>query len=223
MNRNMIFQYFPGELKKNVNLMLAFTPPAEIKLSAEQKVVAWKVIAMRSVPGSKAMNTAVVSYSGRLAFGVSQDDSGNMIYGASTVEMKPGNSVDLNWSDGIAVWGSSTKSDDSGALIKAKNTTPYRQSVSVGTLHHRGGVDVYSPIFLWEASSKLTVEADFRPMLKAYVNTMSIQNEFAMADITGDMLNEWNVVELPAVSNWKFTQLPQGGYEIALMKFRMFV
>jgi hypothetical protein len=60
MNRNMIFHYFPGELKKvrdlrgavsigntccpqNVNLMLAFTPPAEIKLSAEQKVVAWLV------------------------------------------------------------------------------------------------------------------------------------------------------------------------------------
>jgi hypothetical protein len=88
------------------------------------------------------------------------------------------------------------------------------------------GIDVslvfrgFKPLALTIDSSRLTVEADFRPMLKAYVNTMSIreysrafrysahhmyashhvcfsENEFAMADITGDMLNEWNVMELP--------------------------
>ncbi|KAF8187909.1 hypothetical protein K438DRAFT_1972602 [Mycena galopus ATCC 62051] len=219
MNRNIIFHYLPGELKKNVNLLLAFTPPTEIKLSDEQQVVAWKVIAMRSVPGSKAMNTAVVAYSGRLAFGVSQDENGNILYGASTL----GSSVDLTWSDGTAVWGSSTKSGDRGTLIKAKNTTPYPQSISLGTLQYWGGVDVYSPTFVWKAGSKLTVEVDFRPMLKAYVNTMSIQNEFITADITGDMITDWNLAELPTVSHWKFAQLPEGRYEITLMKFRMFV
>lgn len=64
-------------------------------------------------------------------------------------------------------------------------------------------------------SSKLTVEADFHPMLQAYVNlgyvrkcshisphlhitlTRLTENEFITADITGNMLTEWNLAALP--------------------------
>ncbi|KAJ7830307.1 hypothetical protein B0H14DRAFT_3464910 [Mycena olivaceomarginata] len=221
MNRNMIINYCPGELTADVTLMLTFTPPCPNKLSTEQNMVAWKVIKLKSVPGSKANNAAVVSYSGRLAFGLTQDDIGNVIYGASTVEMQLGDSIDVNWGDDVGMWGLPVKGGDIGTLIKAKNTTDYRQNISVGTLQNVGGMDVYTPSFMWKVGSKLGVEADFHPMLKAYVNLGYQQNEFITADITGDMLTEWNLAALPAVSNWKFTQLPQGGYNLSILKFRV--
>ncbi|KAF8187910.1 hypothetical protein K438DRAFT_1764618 [Mycena galopus ATCC 62051] len=223
MNRNMIINYCPGELTADVTLMLTFTPPSANKLSTEQNVVAWKVIKLKSVPGSKANNTAIVSYSGRLAFGLTQDDIGNVIYGASTVEMSLGDTVDVNWSDDSSMWGLPAKGNDTGTLIKAKNTTQYRQNVSVGTLQNLGGVEVYTPSFLWKVGSTLAVEADFHPMLQAYVNLGYVQNEFITADITGNMITEWNLAALPAVSNWKFTQLPQGNYAINLVKFQTLV
>ncbi|KAJ7440947.1 hypothetical protein FB451DRAFT_1414869 [Mycena latifolia] len=209
----MIFNYSPGQLTQNVNLMLTFTAPTEDKLSTVQNLVAWKVITMRSVPGSKAMNNAPVTYTGRLAFG----DIGNVIYGASTVEMKLGESIDLNWQDDAAVWGLPSNSVDIGTLIKAKNTTSYKQNISVGTLQKLGSVDVYSPSFMWKVGSTLTATADFHPMLKSYVNLGYAQNEFITADISSGLVQEWNLAGVPAVSNWLFSELPQGGYSITPM------
>ncbi|KAJ7318509.1 hypothetical protein DFH08DRAFT_971258 [Mycena albidolilacea] len=181
----MIFNYSPGQLTQNVNLMLTFEAPTKKTLSTEQNLVAWKVITMRSVPNSKAKNKATVAYTGRLAFGASQD----AIYGSSTVEMKLGESVDLNWQDEDAVWGIPASSGSTGTLIKAKNKTGYKQDISV-------------------------VEADFHPILKAYVNTGYVQNEFITADISTDMITDWNLAALPLVFNWKFEELAQGGYKI---------
>ncbi|KAJ7924594.1 hypothetical protein B0H13DRAFT_1863824 [Mycena leptocephala] len=61
-----------------------------------------------------------------------------------------GESIDLNWQDDAAVWGLPSNSVNIGTLIKAKNTTPYRQNISVGTLQTVGTVDVYSPSFMWK-------------------------------------------------------------------------
>ncbi|KAJ7924592.1 hypothetical protein B0H13DRAFT_2315306 [Mycena leptocephala] len=242
----MIFNYSPGQLTQNVNLMLTFTAPTKDKLSTLQNLVAWKVITMRSVPGSKATNKAPVSYTGRLAFGSSQnaiilqcltatfkltaDALGHWKRHLRRLDCRDegkcplvnlGESIDLNWQDDAAVWGLPSNSVDIGTLIKAKNTTPYRQNISVGTLQTIGTVDVYSPSFMWKVGSKLSATADFHPMLKSYVNLGYVQNEFITADISSDLLQEWNLTGLPAVSNWLFSELPQvlpsGGYSITPM------
>ncbi|KAJ7758706.1 hypothetical protein B0H16DRAFT_642773 [Mycena metata] len=217
MERTMIFHYAPGKLTQNVNLMLTFQPPTNKQLSTTQNLVAWKVIPMHAQPGSGAMNTASVTYTGRLAFGSSQDDVGNVILGASTVEMKVGDYIELEWDNGSAVWGIPSKDASLGKIIKAKNDTPYKQNISVGTLQKTGGFDVYSPSFLWKVGSTLYAEGDFHPTLKSYVNLGYVQNEFITADIASDLLQQWNLTELEPITNWTFTEAANGSFSITPM------
>ncbi|KAJ7642058.1 hypothetical protein FB45DRAFT_1054397 [Roridomyces roridus] len=114
-----------------------------------------------------------------------------------------------------ATWGIPVNNQGNGNLIKARNATGYRQNVSVGTLQSgTSGMSVYSPSFMWKVGDKLTAEANFHPELKAYVNTGYQQNEFITADIASDMITSWNLAALNRTSNWLFTELPQGGYQI---------
>ncbi|KAJ7849285.1 hypothetical protein B0H13DRAFT_2361305 [Mycena leptocephala] len=143
--------------------------------------------------------------------------NGNIISGVSAVEMKLGESVDLIWQDGAADWGLPSNSVNIGTLIKAKNTTPNKQYISVGTLQTTGKVNVCSPSFMGKVGSTLSSTADFHPMLKSYVNLRYVQNEFIAADISSNLLQEWNLAGLPVMSNWLFGELPQGGYSITSM------
>ncbi|KAF7350265.1 hypothetical protein MVEN_01330400 [Mycena venus] len=208
MNRTMNLYYCPGRLTKSINLVLTFTPPSK-------SAVAWQVIHMPSVPGSLATTRVSVSYTGRLAVGCSQDTTGGVVSGILTVPINPGETVDLNWQDGAAAWSIPTKSGDIGTLIKARNKTPNAHDISVGTLQTVSGVDMYSPCLQFKrVGSQMAVELDFHPILQAYVNTESVQNELIRAEVVSDLLTEWNLTMIPPVSNWLFSEKPEGGYQI---------
>ncbi|KAJ7690178.1 hypothetical protein B0H14DRAFT_3532415 [Mycena olivaceomarginata] len=209
----MVINYNQGQLTQSVNLLLTFEKPIQDELSARQNLAAWKVVKLTCVPGADTTGKAIVSYSGRLAFGVSQDDNGNVIIPSAITEMKLGESVDLDWKDGTPVWGTRT-SGDTGNLITATNMTPNRQDISVGTLQKVGTIDNYSPSFMWKVGKQMTAEADFHPMLRAYVNTGFLENEFITADIRSPLIKQWNLAALSPATNWLFRELPQGNYAI---------
>ncbi|KAJ7758705.1 hypothetical protein B0H16DRAFT_1535393, partial [Mycena metata] len=212
MERTLILHYSPGKLTQNVSLVLTFQPPTNKALSPTQNLVAWKVVPMHAVKDSTAMDVASITYTGRLAFGVSREDVGNIILGASTVEMKVGEFIELEWQEEVPVWGIPSKA--AGQLIKAKNDTPFKQNISMGTLQRVGSLDVYSPSFLWKVGSTQTAEADFHPVLKAYTNLGLVQNEFTAADISSDPIYQWNIPELGRVTNWSFAEATNGSYTI---------
>ncbi|KAJ7196649.1 hypothetical protein GGX14DRAFT_672243 [Mycena pura] len=214
MNRTLLFKYKPGSLTKDATLMLTFEKPTEKQLSTDQNLVAWKVIPLRYVKGSTATNTIPVTYSARLAFGSSQGMEGNIVYGETVAEMKEGQTVDLNLRDGITEWGAPTDITPATKLIKAKNNTAYYQQISVGTIETKGGSEIYNPTFLWKVGTKLTAEASFNPILRAYVNLGYMQSEFITADIASDQITSWDLTAQQPTSTWDFKETTQGGYTI---------
>ncbi|KAJ7711947.1 hypothetical protein B0H14DRAFT_2645544 [Mycena olivaceomarginata] len=186
MNRTMVINYNQGQLTQR-QPPVDLRKPIQDELSARQNLAAWKVVKLTCVPGADTTGKAIVSYSGRLAFGVSQDDNGNVIIPSAITEMKLGESVDLDWKDGTPVWGTRT-SGDTGNLITATNMTPNRQDISVGTpAESRDNRQTTAP----PSCGKSGMDISGR-----IVNTGVFRNDFITADIRSPLIKQWNLAAL---------------------------
>ncbi|KAL0072008.1 hypothetical protein AAF712_000931 [Marasmius tenuissimus] len=214
MDCTLLFYYKPGQLTKNVNVVMTFDAPTKSELSTDQNYVAWRVANLKSNPGSKANNRFVVDYKDRFGFGVGQLTNGNTVIPSSMIEMKPGQSTELTLSGSSPAW--SDPSDGTGTLIRATNKTGLVQNMAFGTVSDvEGGFSIIEPAFMWKVGQNLSVEAKFRPILKMYVNLDCKKNDFLSADVAS-MTPIWtgNLATLAPLASFAFTETPQQGYAV---------
>ncbi|KAL0069374.1 hypothetical protein AAF712_003394 [Marasmius tenuissimus] len=217
MERTLIFNYKPGQLTRDVNVVFVFATPMGTELSGDQNRVAWKTASLKSAPGSTAMNAFSVEYDSRLGFGVAQLTNGNSVTPNSMIEMKTGQTTGLTLNGSTPTWSDPTGSAANGTVIRATNKTGYVQNITVGTVKDiGGGFSILVPTFMWKVGEGLTCEANFRPKLKMYVNLDYKQNEFMTADLTSiDPIWSANLSALGPTTNFTFSETPQQGYSVA--------
>ncbi|KAK1217632.1 hypothetical protein PQX77_019705 [Marasmius sp. AFHP31] len=214
MDCTLLFYYKPGQLNKDVNVVLTFDAPTKSELSTDQNYVAWNVAYLKSTPGSAASNSFSVDYTSRLGFSVAQLTNGNTVIPSSMIEMKNGQSTDLTLEGGNPTW--SDPSGDTGTIIRATNKTGLAQNIAVGTVKDvPGGFTTLVPSFLWKVGENLTAEAKFQPILKMYVNLDYKQNDFMTGDLAS-ITPIWtgNLAALAPLASFAFAETPQGGYAV---------
>ncbi|KAJ8084043.1 hypothetical protein PM082_002810 [Marasmius tenuissimus] len=214
MDCNLLFYYKPGQLTKDVNVVLTFDAPTRSELSTDQNYVAWRVANLKSTPGSTANNQFSVDYAARLGFSVAQLTNGNTVIPSSMIEMKIGQSTDLTLNGSNPTW--SDPSGGTGTIIRATNKTGLVQNIAVGTVKDvPGGFSALVPSFLWKVGENLTAEAKFQPILKMYVNLDYKQNDFMTADLAS-MTPVWtgNLAALAPLASFAFAETPQRGYAV---------
>ncbi|KIK69238.1 hypothetical protein GYMLUDRAFT_237060 [Collybiopsis luxurians FD-317 M1] len=216
MNRTLIFHYKPGQLTQDVNVVLTFQPPTPSELSQDQNLIAWKVASLKAVPGSTMQNQFSVTYVARLGFSVAQLLDGNLVLPGSMIEMKLGQITQLKLDGQNLTWVEPTES--SGTIIRATNATDARQNIAVGTIQDvAGGYSVLAPTFLWKVGTNISVEAEFHPVLKMYVNLGYRQNDFITANLAS-LKPVWqkNLAGLESIANFSFVETSQAAcYEVA--------
>ncbi|KAL0069370.1 hypothetical protein AAF712_003390 [Marasmius tenuissimus] len=219
MERTLIFNYKPGQLTRDVNVVFVFATPMGTELSGDQNRVAWKTANLKAAPGSTAMNAFSVDYNSRLGFGVAQLTNGNSVTPNSMIEMKTGQTTGLTLNGSTPTWSDPTGSAANGTVIRATNKTGYVQNITVGTVKDLGGgFSILVPTFMWKVGEGLTCEANFRPKLKMYVNLDYKQNEFMTADLASiDPIWSANLSALGPITNFTFSETPQQGYSVATL------
>ncbi|KAJ8093511.1 hypothetical protein PM082_020369 [Marasmius tenuissimus] len=214
MNCTLVFNYLPGKLTRDVNVVLTFDAPTKSELSTDQNYVAWRVANLKSTPGSTANNQFSVEYANRLGFSVAQLTNGNTVMPSSMIEMTLGQSTDLTLDGSNPTW--SNPSGGPGAVIRATNMTKYFQNIAVGTVKDgQGGFSTLEPSFLWKVGENLTAEAKFQPKLKMYVNLGYKESDFITADLAS-MTPVWtgDLAQLAPLTSFAFAETPQGGYAV---------
>ncbi|KDQ49554.1 hypothetical protein JAAARDRAFT_42792 [Jaapia argillacea MUCL 33604] len=201
-------------LTQDVNILLCFDPPIKAAISANQHLVAWKVIPAR--PGGDGGNVEI-TYSGRFGFGETEAEAGDVIPGSIKVEVTPSQKVDLVLdAEGYTQWSTPVNDPTLGKLCRAYNRTQSPSTFTFGTIHQTStGVKLYEPTFYWkQVGPSLFVEAVFHPILKVYVNLDYKMTQSIMEDISSEAIWSQDLDALPNYASFDFTETPMHGYEL---------
>ncbi|KAK1218737.1 hypothetical protein PQX77_018562 [Marasmius sp. AFHP31] len=209
---SLTFKYKPGQLSKDVDMILTFgTPPKDTSRS----FAAWHIAKLKSIPDSVAVNEFNVKYSGKLGFSVAQVDTRNIITSGSMVEVKPGQATDLTLSGSEPSW--SVPSGTSGELVRATNKTGLKQNIAFGIVEEgKGGYNTLSPTFVFQdVEDTKNIEVAFKPILKIYVSYDFKENDF----FTGGLVSDepiWtgNLAALAPAAKLAFAEEAEGEYRV---------
>jgi len=199
-------------LSQNTTILLTFNKLVKSQLTLKQNYVAWKVIEARAPNGS-----ATVHFTGRVGFAQSEMDDGQIVRGSTFIEVPLGSTTNLiEGPDHLNVFEQPVKDPQTGTLVKVKNNTSMRQSLSVGTFtNSSSGTLQYSPAFYWGGvGTKLSIEADFHPTLMVFVGKEYRENQLITADLASDVLWTQNLASLSSTTSIDLVETAQGGFEI---------
>ncbi|KAK1218756.1 hypothetical protein PQX77_018556 [Marasmius sp. AFHP31] len=178
MDRTLFFNYRPGNLTKDVKVVMVFDAPTNGELTEDQSHVAWKVATLKARSGSSACNSFRVDYNDTLGFGVVQPTNGKIVVPNSIIGMKAGEVAELIPDGPSPMWSEPGKLTEAGTIIRATNRAGVTHNIALGTVKDLGyGIIKLVPTFMWKVGNGLTAEANFRPRLNLYAN-IDCQGEF---------------------------------------------
>ncbi|KAK1234796.1 hypothetical protein PQX77_001995, partial [Marasmius sp. AFHP31] len=132
MSCSLTFFYKPGQLTRDVDVMLTFEVPDK---EVEDDFAVWHVAKLKSNRGSLAVNQFSIDYSGRLGFGVGQVNTGRVLTPSSMVEVKPGQFTVLTSNGTDPIWSNPTTAgneDGIGNSMRVTNNTGRDQTIAFG-------------------------------------------------------------------------------------------
>ncbi|KAF9256811.1 hypothetical protein L218DRAFT_965963 [Marasmius fiardii PR-910] len=207
-NCTLNFKYAPKDLSVDVNAIFTFAPPSNVQLGPEQNRAAWHVAQLHK--GDSDTGSFQVVYNAEFGFSTVQLKNDNIIHPQVMQAMKFGQSTTLQL-DGT--WSKPTAID--GEPFKAENATKMDQNIAVGTVTRDShDIGTLTPTFLFKVGEKGAAAVSFHPKLLLYANSQYQQNSLMSGNVETGLIWDVELATLPAVSNWIFTEGPQGGYQV---------
>jgi hypothetical protein len=205
--KTLIFTF--KNLPADTSVLLCFNDPSPSILGGQQGPLAWKVLVMRK----GQMGATPVTFTSQLAFGQSTLDSQNVVEGNIWVPIDEGQIVSLMPNEVAGngpLFGPPAAHPEINTLITASNDSGAIENMSVGFMNG----DNYEPTFIWmDVGAGTSVEAQYHPILKAYVTSQYKEAQFLTADLM-TMAPIWtqNLSDLPTeTTKFSFNRDPATG------------
>jgi len=198
--RTLIFKTDKSTITQPVTLMLTFD---QIQSNPSMSQVAWRVLEFGG-----GNEQAIATYIQDLMVCSLQVSSGNIVIASSSQELGLGQQTTLVKSGGGVMF-TPPVNGIQGELTAINNTGDF-QGIGVGFLDAAGNPN---PLLVWEqVGNTSSVEAQFTPVLSAYVTAQYQQTEIIRGEIVSPVLLQKNLATLTDTQEYTLSMAPGGAF-----------